>query len=199
MAEAKEGAKKGSKMPVIIAAVLVLAGGGYFMMSKGKSSEPQKQPDVILGEKMDLGEFVTPLKDGKTFLQVQVVVQLGKDEHVGEAAGGEHSGAAAPDPLARNAVLTVLRDTGPEDIQTNEKLSVLRQRIAWQINHDVEVAESFAPPKEGGGKKRKKKKGEAEKFEVLPVKEREYPELDSDDGPVRIVMFTKFLPVDYSN
>lgn len=185
-------------MPVIIAAVLVLAGGGYFIMQKSKPSEPQKQPDVILGEKMDLGEFVTPLKDGKTFLQVQVVVQLGKEEKLGEEAGGEHSGAAAPDPLARNAVLTVLRDTGPEDIKSNENLAVLRQRIAWQINHDVEVAESFAPPKDGAKKKRKKK-GESEKFEVVPAKEREYPELDSDDGPVRMVMFTKFLPVDYSN
>lgn len=199
MADAKEGAKKGNKMPVIIAAVLVLAGGGYFMMQKGKPSEPQKQPDVILGEKMDLGEFVTPLKDGKTFLQLQVVVQLGKEEHLGEeGGGGEHSGAAQPDPMARNAVLTVMRDTSPDDIKTSEGLTLLRQRIAWQINHDAEVAESFAPPKEGA-KKKKKKKGEAEKFEPVPVKEREYPELDSDDGPVHKVMFTKFLPVDYSN
>lgn len=204
MSEAKDtGKKKKGKLPVIVAAILVLAGGGYFATS-GKKKEPVKEPDLVLGEKMDLGEFTTPLSGSNLFLQVQVVIQLADKAHLGPApaGGASHSGGgkAEPDPLARNAVLTVLRSTTKDEIATPEGIEVLKEKIAWQINHDAEVAEEYAAPVEGAPPHRKKKKkGGEEHFEHVPTKEREYPDLDDDYGPVHVVMFTKFLPIDYGN
>ena len=199
MAEAKEGSKKKKgKLPVILAAVIVLAGGGYFM-TKAKSAPP-KRSEMILGEKVDLGDFVTPLGDGKTYLQLQVVVQLGEKEHIGpEAGGAKEGGTATLDPLARNAVLTVLRSTSPKEISTNEGIDLLKEKIAWQINHDSQTAVEFSGAKEPKHPSKEKAKDDDQVFTHVDPKAREYPKLDSDAGPVHVVMFTKFLPVDYSS
>lgn len=171
-------------------------------MTSGKKKEPVKDPALILGPAVDLGDFVTPLKDGRTFLEVQIQVKCGEKDHLGDAAegGGHGGGASAPDPISRNSVLTVLKDTDPADIKTAEGMKVLKQRIAWQINHDQHKLHEYAKPdpsKEETGGKKKKKGGHAGHFEPIPEKERDYPDLHSDEGPVYYVLFPKFLAIDY--
>lgn len=204
MSEAADQPKKKSKLPVIMVAVLVLAGGGYFMMG-GKKKEAPK-PAVMLGEvKMDLGEFTAQLTDGHTYLKLQVVVQLDSSHKpAGEGHGGGKGGA---DPVMRNAVQMVLAETRPEDIATADGIATLKEKIAWKLNHEMELQEAAEKIAKGEAlpekKKSKKKKGEEEahaaeeKFERVPTDEREHPEWQSDEGPVLMVFFPSFLPAKY--
>lgn len=206
MSEEQEGAKKKSKLPVILVAVLVVAGGGYFMKS-GQKKDTGPKP-VLLGEtKMDLGEFTAQLSDGHTYLKLEVVVQMAKDAKVG-GGGGEEGGAKGGDPVMRNSVMMVLAGTDPKDIATADGIDLLKEKIAWQINHDLELQESAekaakgeAPPPEKKSKKKKKDEEDvsegAEKFEHVPADERDHPEWQSDEGPVLMVFFPSFLPAKY--
>jgi len=184
-------------------AVLVLAGGGYFMMG-GKKKEAPK-PAVMLGEvKMDLGEFTAQLTDGHTYLKLQVVVQMDSSHKpAGEGHGGGKGGA---DPVMRNAVQMVLAETTPADISTADGIAALKEKIAWKLNHEMELQEAAEKIAKGEAlpeKKKKKKKGEEEghgdeeKFVRVPMDEREHPEWQSDEGPVLMVFFPSFLPAKY--
>ncbi|MBX3110621.1 MAG: flagellar basal body-associated FliL family protein [Fimbriimonadaceae bacterium] len=204
--EAADQPKKKGKLPVILVAVVVLAGGGYFMM--GGKKKPTAPPAVMLGEtKMDLGEFTAQLTDGHTYLKVQVVVQLKKDFKV-EGEGEGHGGGKGGDPVMRNAVQMVLAETKPEDIATADGIATLKEKIAWKLNHEIElqekaekIAKGEAVPEEKSKKKKKKGEEEAapeeEKFERTPLDEREHPEWQSDEGPVLMVFFPSFLPAKY--
>ena len=207
--EAADQPKKKGKMPVILVAVLVLGGGGYFMMG-GKKKEPPK-PAVMLGEtKMDLGEFTAQLTDGHTYLKLQVVVQMDKSfKAAGEGEGHGGGGKGGGDPVMRNAIQMILAETKPEDIATADGIATLKEKIAWKLNHELEVqeeAEKIAkgeavPEKKKKGSKKKKEEeaahGEGEKFERVPMDEREHPEWTSDEGPVLMVYFPSFLPAKY--
>lgn len=204
--DAAEKPKKKSKLPVILIAVLVVAGGGYFMTS-GKKKEVKK-PAVMLGEvKMDLGEFTAQLTDAHTYLKLQVVVQMDSTHKpAGEGHGGGKGGA---DPVLRNAVQMVLAETSPTDISTAEGIATLKEKIAWKLNHEMELqekAEKIAKGEEVEEKKDSKKKKkkdeekpvhEVEKFVKVPMDEREHPEWQSDEGPVLMVFFPSFLPAKY--
>jgi flagellar FliL protein len=200
--------KKKGKLPIIIVLVLVLAGGGFFMM-KGKGGEKKKEPPITLGEKVSLGDFLVNLRDGKTFLQTNIVVHLAKGKKLGEGGGGEGEGEAAgpSTELAalQSAIIVTLSSKTLDEIRTPEGKLALQRELAEVLNKEIELEEKGAgkeekkegekakegeQPKEGekakeGEKDAKAKEGEAKK-------EPEHPDWDSDKGPVLKIYFTKF-------
>jgi len=190
--------KKKGKLPIIIALVAVLAGGGYFMKSKGAKGPP-KPPPVELGVIEALGpEFLTNLADGRSYVLAEVSIHLKK---------GAHAEAIKEIlPALRSAVVMRLRGMKASEVQRPADLLRLRRMLAVDLNkvmEQVEKHEEAAPkeePKEEAPKHGKKKKAEpeeepemtAEEWANLPDDEREHPDWDHDEGPILNVYFGKF-------
>ncbi|MCB0824655.1 MAG: flagellar basal body-associated FliL family protein [Armatimonadetes bacterium] len=203
----KEG-KKGGKLPIILVAVLVIAGGGFFAMG-GKKEKP-KEPEIELGLVESLGEeFLISLGDGKSFLTCEIAVQVSKKgEEVGHVAdpageGGGHGSGDASYSIARNAVIDVLSSKSIEDISKPDALKHLRREIAAAINHSVHHEEEEPAEEESSSKKKKKKKdeeashgahGDGPYWHIDDETNEWLDELgwDAEEGPVLKVFFTSF-------
>lgn len=204
------GKKKGGKLPLIIAVVAVLAGGGYFMMGS-KKKEPVKEPEPELGEVVAMvPEFVVNLRERQYFLRAEINLQLDKNSklHLGGDGGGHGGGGPSAEMTAlRDAVQQRLSSISVEDIRRPDFQERLRRLIAADANavlHLVAHHEEEAPAKdEKKDKKSKKKKEEEESaeehhesytFANIPMnhEEMDYPEWDSDEGPVLKVYITSF-------
>ena len=215
MSEAKEskGKKKGGKLPIILVAVLVVAGGGFFAMGKGKGEEKPPEPELELGAVESLGdEFLVNIdKDGRTFLVCKVSVQLRaldknkKDDHVSAAdpAAGDGGHGGATDPtysIARDAVIGVLTQKSIGDLTGKDSLKMLRREVAAALNHVLDHSEEEEPAPEEDSKSKKKKKKHDEEEEShgggheVEIDHEWLDELgwDSDTGPVLKVFFTDF-------
>ncbi len=188
--EQPKGKSKG-KLPIIIVLVLVLAGGGFFMM-KGKGDKP-KEPEVALGEKVALGDFLVNLRDGRTYLQTSIVVHLAEGKALGEAKGGEGGEGKADDtemaPL-QSAVIKTLSSKSLEEVSSPEGKIKLQRELAEVLNKEIEAQEA-ADAKDGEKGSKDKKKDDSEE-ESKSDGEREHPEWDSDTGPILRIYFTKF-------
>lgn len=155
-----KGKKKGGKLPLILVAVLVVAGGGFFAMSKGKKPEKPKEPKIELGSVESLGdEFLVNLGDPRTFLTCKVSVQLRKvdkdikDDHVSiadpaEGEGGHGGGKDSTYSIARDAVISVLSSKTINDVTNPDFMKHLKREIAFAINQATHV-EEHADGKDG--------------------------------------------------
>lgn len=195
MAEAaKEAPKKKGKLPIIIAVVALLAGGGYMMMSKG-GDKKEEEPEIALAHSAEqIGEFLLNLKDG-SYLSTTVAVQTAEGTSVSSGGDG-HGKAGEPYPWVKDAIIQVLSQKSSADLSSLEGKRMARREIAYAINHAAHLYKH----EEGDKKSSKKKKKDKDKDdhasgtpdELKPDYEPEYPEWDSDEGPVLKVWFLTF-------
>lgn len=205
---AEKAKKKGGKLPIILVAVLVVAGGGFFAMSgkKGKGEKP-KEPPVELGAVQSLGDqFLVNLADGRTFLVCNVSVQLDKKGHVNDPAaaeegggGGHGGGAEMTFSVARDAVNTVLSGKDLSEITKKDGLKYLKREIAAAINHAIHAAhpakdgEEATDPKEEFKKAKEGHGGSAdEHHEEIDHEWLDELGFDAEKGPVLKVYFDTF-------
>lgn len=193
---AEKAKKKGGKLPIILVAVLVVAGGGFFAMGKKDAPKKPAEPEVKLGAVQSLGgEFLINLSDGSTFLNAEISVQLDAKGHISDpaaAGGGEHSGKTeATYSIARDAVNMVLAGKSIEDLTKPGGLKILKREIAAAINHAVH------PPEEPTAEEKKKQEHEEKKGvnhdEGIDHEWLEELGRDSEKGPVLKVFFDKFM------
>lgn len=195
-------------MPMMIAMVAVLGGGGYFAMGRGKTEE-KKIPDPKPGPVMELGEkemFVN-LLGGEFFLRVKINVQMDKYAEVGHGGGGDgHGGKGGPDPtqlMLRQIAFERIRTLTLEDIEKPGNLKRLRMLLAQDFNNALEAAHEAEEEKTS--KKKKKDDEEEHKHSFAPPmpgdinkvdpNDLENPSLDSDEGPVMVVTFGEFASI----
>lgn len=125
---AEPAKKKGKgKLPVLLALVLVLGGGGFFAM-KMKGS-PAKS-DVKLGEIVDMPEELVNLRSANTFARIEVSVHLREGF---QKADFEKHGAAIED-----ALISTLRAKSLRDISTPEGTEQFKRELGAAFNAIVE-------------------------------------------------------------
>jgi flagellar basal body-associated protein FliL len=184
MSEAAEGKKKKGKLPMIIAVVAVLGGGGFFAM-KGKG-EPKEEPEISLGEVVPVGEFLVNSRGG-AFIKAEISLHLAKDAHLDpHGGGGGHGEKAEPPAPVRDAIVSVLSDQRVDVILTLKGKAALKAKIAEAVNHTVHSLHSEEDEK---GKGKKGKKGKHDEHEEPEVVDETW---DNQEGPVLKVYFTSF-------
>lgn len=198
MAAPKEEAaapKKKGKLPIIIAIVAVVAVGGFFATKK----DPKKDIPVETGPKLahgteEIGEFLINLKDG-SYLSTKIAVQCDEKGTVSSAGDG-HGGGGGVLPFAKDIVITVLSDKTVEDLSSLAGKNRVKRELAYHLNHASHTFIHKEGEAEEPEKKKKKKSHEPKEGEVpeelAPDYEPEYPEFDSDEGPVLKVFFVTF-------
>jgi len=178
---AEAPAKKGkSKLPVLIALVAVLGGGGFFAMKMKGGGEKKK---VELGEIVKLEEILVNLKEPNTYARTDISLHLEK--------GFEKKKFEDKIDAIRDAIILKLSSKGFADVRTLEGKNALKREIATSVNrifsedggeHAKEVSKEDS--KEGEDK-------EAEPSEKSPTKPK-HPDWDADSGPVLKVYFANF-------
>lgn len=188
-AEAEPKKKKG-KLPVIIALVALLGGGGFFVM-KSKGAKKGKPP-VKLGPISDIkDEFLVNLRDSSgNYLRVAVSLQF--------ADGTKAEEVEKSMPAIQDAINMRLRAKSLSDVRTLDGTRELKREIAADINAVLDdgtkkddAAKTPDKPEEGkteGDKKDDGKKDDAPKDSGDPIPEG----WDSAKGPVLKVLFRSF-------
>lgn len=205
----KKEKKKGGKLPIIIALVVVLGAGGYFATSKKKGPEKPVKEVPKLGTVMDLGEFTVNIGgSASSYLRAKISVHL--DSKAAAGGGDGHGGGGGADPSLQDVVVQILSEQSAEDILSSEGKNLLRRRLAYELNHrmhQVHPAEEKDKKEEEESKEKDKEKSkddeeghdkESSKDEEhgdghggTPWLDKpEYPDFDSDEGPVLKVYLT---------
>ncbi|MFN3962885.1 MAG: flagellar basal body-associated protein FliL [Fimbriimonadaceae bacterium] len=197
---AEGGKKKGGKMPMIIGLVVVIAAGGYFGLAKGKSGDKEKPKKEApkLGGVTELGEFTVNVKSGATFMRAKVAV------HFDPTIDAGHADAYIP-PL-QDVVIDVLSDQNADEVLTLEGKQILRRRLAYEFNHRMHLLHPHEGEEEEEKEEKEEKEGEEKsekgdkhaddhggghgKGHAPWLEEAEWPEFDSDKGPVLKVYIT---------
>lgn len=180
----EEAPKKKGKMPLVLIVALVIGGGGFFAMKgKGKKHE---EPEIKLGHVVALPkEILVNLREQETYLRVEVSLQL--LEKVDEKKFEEYI------PAVQNAFIMRLSGLEAKDIATPEDKQALKRVLCKDANDAIKLMGWKAPGTEGeeesDKEKDKKKKKKAEEDTSGEV---EYPEFDSDTGPILKIYFTSF-------
>lgn len=174
--------KKGGKLPIIAALVLVLGAGGYFgMKGSGGSAAAEEEPEIKMGDSAPIGEFLVNLADGRTYLRAAVAL------HFDATFDAKHLDSDMP--VIQDAILMVLSSKSLEDVRSLDGKQKLKWEIAAKVNHSLHAGHD--------AKKKKKKKDEdaaepshGEQKVAKPENEEGW---DADEGPVLKVYFTSFV------
>lgn len=162
-------AKKKGKLPVLLALVLVLGGGGFFVM---KSKGNPAKVEVKLGEVEQLEEFLVNLRGQGTYLRAEIALQLkegfSKEELVKNVAA------------VRDAILTDLSAKSLYEVSTAAGKAKLKREIAESVNAVLKQLEEKKNPK----------KDKPEPANAKPKIAN--PEWESQEGPVLRVYFSSF-------
>lgn len=198
--------KKGGKMPIVIVLGAMLAAGGYFgMQSKGGKGE-EKVPDPTLGTVVELEpEFVVNLREREYFLRATVALHV--DKYATVKLGGDSKGKKGPSPemiAIRDAVSERLSSLSVRDLRRPDFFDRLRRVLAADVNNVLAlVSHKKEEEKKDDKSKRKKDKDEEEPkdehkkpvtldtVEMDPEK-LDFPDFDSEEGPVLKVYITGF-------
>ncbi|MCW5942969.1 MAG: flagellar basal body-associated FliL family protein [Fimbriimonadaceae bacterium] len=170
--------KKGGKLPIVVAVVLVLAGGGYFAMkgTGGKAAEEEVK-EAKLGHIAPVGEFLVNMADGRTYLRTNISLHF---DETFDTHAIEETQAAIQD-----AIVNKLSSQSLEDVRTLEGKRTLKWQLAAVINAAMESAH--------GHEKKGKTKTKDEKGHAAPSPPTNEEGWDSDEGPVLKVYFTSFV------
>ena len=185
--EAKvEGKKKKGKLPIILALVLVLGGGGYFMM-KGKS-KPAEKPKIEISEEIaEIPEILVNLRSENSYARMSLGLQFvkGFDTH--------HMDAIKP--AIRDSIIMVVSSKTLGDLSTPESKLELKEEIAAAINASLHAAHPDPKAESKPDKAAKPKDGHEgdDHGKSVPRAKRAHPEWDSDEGPVLKVFFSDFV------
>jgi len=178
--EAKPAKKKG-KLPMLLALVAVLGGGGFFAM---KMRGGGAKPAITLGEILPLEEeFLSNLKEPDTYVRAKIALHMEK--------GFEKKKLEDKIPAVEDAIYLILSNKSLAQIRTLEGKMALKEEIAEAVNRIASA--------EGEGHKEGKKEGDAEKSaseksetNKTAEKKRQHPDWDSDSGPILKVYFRSF-------
>ncbi len=183
-AAAADAPKKKGKLPMILVVALVLGGGGFFML--GGKKEKKAEPELALGEIIPFEEkFLVNLRDQDTYLQASIAVHL--DKHFKKEAFEKNLAAV------QSAVVLRLSTLSKADAASEEGKLALKRLLALDMNRALEaLAEDHGEEKKDDKKKKKKDEHEEEELTDVPADEREFPQFDSESGPVLKVYFTSF-------
>jgi flagellar basal body-associated protein FliL len=192
--EAKEvKAKKKGKLPIILVLVLVIAGGGFFMKSKGAPKKVEIKAGTV--EALDK-EFLINLNSGpSTFLRAEIAFQM-RDGFTKEELD------ASMIPI-RNCIIQIFRSKSLQEVGADQT-DALRKEIAESVNTilishmkdeekkvQAELEKAAAQSKPDASKNDKKsaddKNGGEAKDDLDPSKS-----WVSKAGPVLDVYFTSF-------
>lgn len=117
-------AKKKGKLPVIIALVAVIGGGGFFAM-KMKSGGPKKV-EIKAGPPEPLDkEFLVNLKGPNSYLRTEITLE------VRDGVTKEELDACTPE--IRGAIIQIFRSKTVDEVSASETRS-LRKEIATALN-----------------------------------------------------------------
>lgn len=176
--------KKKGKMPLIMIVALVIGGGGYMKMAGGKKKK--EEPKIELGAVVPLPkEILVNLREQDSYLRVEMSLHLLK--------GVDAKKFEEYFPSVQNALIMRLSGLDLKDISTPEDKAALKRVLAKDANDAIHLAGYHAPgeePEEESEKDKKKKKKHAEEEEEST--EIEYPEFESDSGPILKIYFTSF-------
>jgi flagellar FliL protein len=169
----EKGGKKKGKLPILIALVAVLGGGGFFAMKmKGGGAKPK----VELGATVKLEEILVNLKEPSTYARTDIALQLMKGFEKPKLE--EHMDAV------RDAIILDLSSKSINQIRTIEGKEALKLEIAEAVNKILNEGKGSAAAKD-------KTKEESKDEKSAPAK-REHEDWDSDTGPVLKVYFSNF-------
>ncbi len=135
-----EEAPKKSKLPLIIGAVVVLAGGGgaAFMFMSPKPAEAEAAPGPALptdklGKLMPLESFIVNLNEAKStrYLKITFSVELA-DESVQEVVDERL-------PLIRDRVLTYLSGLSVDDVRGEAPKETVRETLIMRVNEALNM------------------------------------------------------------
>lgn len=175
---AEAPAKKGkSKLPVLIALVAVLGGGGFFAMKMKGGGEKKK---VELGEIVKLEEILVNLKEPNTYARTDISLHLEK--------GFEKKKLEDKIDAIRDAIILKLSSKGFSDVRSLEGKYALKREIAASVNHlfaDGSTSEPAKSEKKDDGAKAEEN---SDKHPANP----KHPDWDADSGPVLKVYFANF-------
>lgn len=180
-AEAPVKKKGKGKLPVLIALVAVLGGGGFFAM-KMKGGDGNKK--VELGEIVKLEEILVNLKEPNTYARTDISLHLEK--------GFEKKKLEDKIDAIRDAIILELSSKGLSDVRTLDGKTALKRQIAASVNRifdeGVEDSKDKAEQKMDDKRADESEKGEKTSKPKAPKN----PEWDSDAGPVLKVYFANF-------
>lgn len=173
--------KKGGKLPIIAALVLVLGAGGFFGLKGGGGEAKEEEPEIKMGDNAPIGEFLVNLADGRTYLRAAVAL------HFDATFDAKHLDSDMP--VIQDAILMVLSSKSLEDVRSLDGKQKLKWEIAAKVNHSLHAGHDTK-------KKKKKKEEDAEAethgdHKVTPPENEEG--WDADEGPVLKVYFTSFV------
>ncbi|MBL8047590.1 MAG: flagellar basal body-associated FliL family protein [Chthonomonas sp.] len=163
---------------------LVIGGGGYMKMSGGKKKK--EEPKIELGAVVPLPkEVLVNLREQESYLRTEVSLHLLK--------GVDAKHFEEYFPAIQNAFIMRLSGLDLKDLTTPEDKAALKRVLAKDANDALHVAgfhmPGEEPAEEEDSKDKKKKKKHAEEEESTEI---EYPEFDSDTGPILKIYFTSF-------
>lgn len=187
-----EGKKKGgSKLPMIVALVMFLAGGGFFMMKGKGAPAPKKVEAPVLGAIEPVKEMLVNLAGGSSYLKIEVALHMVKDFKKEELEKNKEA--------VTDSILLCLKSKKLTDIQSPDQLKALKEEIAENVN---KILEAGKDPKEAEKDAEKAKDPETDKKDGEKDKSKgdepksdkpKMPEgFDSAKGPVLKVYFTSF-------
>lgn len=166
--------KKKGKLPILIALVAVLGGGGFFAMKMKGGGEKHK---VELGEIVKLEEILVNLKEPNTYARTDISLQLQK--------GFEKKKLEDKVDAVRDAIILRLSSKSLREVNTLEGKLELKREIASAINAMIS-GDAHSASKSTGTEE---PKAESDKKET---KKPSNPDWDSDTGPVLKVYFANF-------
>jgi flagellar FliL protein len=165
--------KKGGKLPVLLALLVMLAGGGFFgfkLMTKGKAAKVE----VKLGATVLLNEFLVNLNGGG-YARAEIAL------HVREGYTQEELEKHMP--ALRDAIVLTLSSKSLRDVASLDGKVQLKREIGSAVNA---VLVEDGKGKEAHGGSDVKEHGRADDPKSLP------PDWISSEGPVLKVYLTSF-------
>lgn len=161
--------KKKGKLPVLIALVAILGGGGFFAMKLKGGAKPK----VELGEVVQLQEILVNLKEPNTYARTDISFHLAK--------GFDKTKLEAKIDAVRDAIILSLSSKSLSQVRTMEGKLAFKKEIAASVNGLLADA-AHPPAKEAAPKP---KDGEKKPDEA-------HADWDSPTGPVLKVYFSNF-------
>lgn len=145
MAEKKQEKAPGSKLNIVIVALLVIIifgmvgiVGGYFFLVKGKTANTTTAVTVTEAEEntYTLDEFTINLADTDSDKYINAQISLGYDSSQTKLKSELESTEVVKKPILSDAVISVIRNKKKADFQ-GEGLDKVKQEIIDAVNKDL--------------------------------------------------------------
>ncbi|MGM0471498.1 MAG: flagellar basal body-associated FliL family protein [Bacillota bacterium] len=144
MSEENEQNFKLMLVVMVALSLLIAAGTSYFMLSQlggssnGENNDNNSQPVAKVGPTYEVGEFTVNLAKSQRYVSLNMVLEISNEELIKKLENRN--------PQIRDAVISILRNKSPEDIDAQGKTMELRDEIRKELNKlvaDGEITNVF--------------------------------------------------------